>query len=82
MICASVAHLGRDGQSILHTCVEVIVFPSGMIIFNGLSVGLIFLTFAFTAMKWPVVPESSIPKFCKMSLSHDGNRGFVRVFDW
>ena len=60
IMCAAVAALGNSGQYMSHVCVESIVLPSGIIIFNGLLVGLIFLAFTFTAIKWPVVPEFGI----------------------
>ena len=52
---------GKDCQFISHSCVDFIELPSGIMMFNGLLVGLMLITFAFTALKFPVVPESNMP---------------------
>ena len=44
----------------LHSCVEQIVSPLGMLIFTGFVVGLTFVTGAPVMTKYPVVPESLI----------------------
>ena len=43
IMCASIEHLGSVGQSMLHSCIDVIVFPSGIIMFNGFFVVRMFL---------------------------------------
>ena len=61
MMCVVRAAAGNDGQFISHSCVDFIVLPSGIMIFGGLVVGLMLVTFAFTTIKCPVVPESNMP---------------------
>ena len=61
MMCAVRAAAGKFGQFMSHSWVDTIVFPSGIIIFSALVVGLILVTFAVTAIKCPVVPESNMP---------------------
>ena len=60
-MCASVRLSGSHEMSKLHTCVETMISPFGIVIVTGLVAGCMFFTFAFFMQKWPVVPESATP---------------------
>jgi hypothetical protein len=55
------ASFGSEGQLMLHSCVDVMLFPSGITTVNLFFVGRIFFTSALKEIKWLVVPESNIP---------------------
>ena len=59
MMCAVSAAAGKFGQLMSHSWVDTIVFPSGIMMLSAFVVGLMFVTFAVTAIKCPVVPESN-----------------------
>ena len=60
-IWPEIAFWGMFGQLISHSCVEVILLPSGMTTLIGFCVGRTFVTLAVIAKKLSVVPESSMP---------------------
>jgi len=60
---------GSHGMSRLHSWVEHIVSPFGMVILTGFRVGLMFLTGAPVLTKCPVVPESAMAMLFGMGLS-------------
>ena len=63
-ICPFLAIGGKKGQSISQSCVDDILSPFGIIAVMGLLDFRIFLTSACIEIKFPVVPESNIPKLC------------------
>jgi hypothetical protein len=57
MMCASVTVEGsHDGMSRLHVCVEVRMFPWGIVICSGVMAGLMLTAGAFAVRKWAVAP--------------------------
>ena len=59
-MCALFISFGSQGMSKLHSWVEHIVSPLGMVILTGFCVGMTFVTGAPVMTKCPVVPESPI----------------------
>ena len=51
MMCADFASGGRLGQLMSHSCEELIVLPSGMMMFSFDVAGRMFVTFAFKVIK-------------------------------
>ena len=57
-MCDLVTMLGSHGISILHVCVEFIVFPLSKMILIGKLAGRLFTTFAHSISKCSVTPDS------------------------
>ena len=55
---ASVMCAGSHGMSRLHVCVDVRIFPSGMVMCSGVMAGLMLIVGAFSVRKWAVAPVS------------------------
>ena len=49
-----------QGISKLHVCVDVMIFPFGIVMLIGLSATCKFVTGAPSTRKWPVAPESDM----------------------
>ena len=57
-MCASVIMLGSHGISILHVCIDFIVFPFGKVTLIGNFAGRLFTTGTPSTRKCTVAPES------------------------
>ncbi len=55
---ASVTFAGSHGMSRLHVCVDVRIFPSGMVTCSGVTAGLMLIAGAFSVRKCAVAPVS------------------------
>ena len=55
---ASVTFAGSHGMSRLHVCVEVRMFPSGIVACSGVMAGLMLTAGALAVRKWAVAPVS------------------------